>query len=274
MKKFIPMLFVVMILATGCPQPEPEVHQVEIGLFTPYWSFPETLNGKVKEVIEKNYFGIEQEGKIVKGDRLTVKARDTINWTNDFKLVYDENGNLVESVMLDENDNVIQKNIQTLEEGRIVKSESERNDTLRSYALLTYNEAGQLVKLEQFRLPADTLMWSVKLLSDDQGNFTEWHWMDWKGADNGKNLFTVSQEGQRTGFKFYNREGELWQEEKFTFNEMGFLVKQEIITDEGEESTTTYEYEYEYDEMDNWIKVVSSTDDQLIVAERTISYFD
>ena len=135
-----------------------------------------------------------------------------------------------------------------------------------------YNEAGQLVNFEQFRLPADTLLWSLKLLSDDQGNFLEWHWMDWKGAENGKNLFTVNQEGRRTGFKYYNKEGELRIEEKYTYNEMGFLEKQEIITDEGEESMT--EYEYEYDELNNWIKVVALTGDQLIVGERTITYFE
>lgn len=271
MKKFIPMLFVVMILATGCPQPEPEVQQTEFSLFTPYVFFPEIFNGKVKEVIEKNYFGIEEEGKIIKGERLTVAARDSISWTNDFKVVYDEAGNVLKTVLLDENDEVIAKSKSTVVDGHVIKSEVMRDDTLRAYTLVTYDETGQAIRFERFSLPADTLIWSTKLLSDEQGNFKEWHWSDWSGADNGKHIFTVNQEGRRTGFKFYNKDGEVAIEQAFTYNEMGFLTKQ-VITTEEEELVT--EYEYEHDDMNNWIKTVATSDDQIIVAERTYTYFE
>ena len=78
------VLFLVIILVTGCNQPLPEIHQVEIGLYTPYFLFPETLQGKVKSVIEKNYLAVEQDGKYIKDIPLTVGARDSIGWTTDF----------------------------------------------------------------------------------------------------------------------------------------------------------------------------------------------
>ena len=271
MKKLISVLFVVMILATGCPQPEPEVHQVEIGLFTPYVVFPETLNGKVKEVVEKNYLGVEQDGKVIRGDRLTVDARDSIEWTNDFRLTYDEDGNLIESVLLDENDETIEQQKQTVVEGRIVKSELSRNDTLREYSKLSYNDAGQLEKVEVFNLPIDTLRFSVLLSTDEQGNAVEWQFLDSKGDPTTKFIFTVNQEGGRTGYKFYNKEGEKTDEQKFTYNDMGFLAKQVTIDEEGKESV--YEYEYEYGELDNWVKVIGYSDRYNMVTERTITYF-
>ena len=271
MNKIFPMLFVVMILATGCPQPEPEVHKTEFGLFTPYAFFPEILNGKVKEVVEKNYIGIEEEGKIIKGERLTVAARDSISWTNDFKVVYDEAGNVLKSILLDENDENIQKSKSTIEDGRVIKNESIRDDTLNAYTSITYDEAGQVSKIERFGLPADTLLWSVRLLSDENGNFKEWHWTDWSRSPSGKHIFTVNQEGLRTGFKFYNKDGEVALEQAFTYNEMGFLTKQ-VITTEEEESVS--EYEYDYDEKNNWIKVIATTNGQTIVTERTYTYFE
>jgi hypothetical protein len=273
MKNLIPMLFVVMILATGCPQPEPEIHQVEIGLFTPYNFFPETLNGKVKTVIERNFLGVEQDGKIIKGERLTVAARDTIGWTNDFSLTYDEDGNLIESALIDENDEVIDSNQLTVEEGKIVKSVYTKNDTVRNYALLSYDEAGHLVKVEQFRMPADTLAWSAQLLSDDQGNFLEWRFMDYKGDPTTKYIFTVNQDGRRTGYTFYNKEGEKAFEQQYTYNDMGYMSRQVLIDKEGKEYVS--EYEYEYDEMNNWIKTIGKTSyGPTVVEERTITYFE
>jgi len=271
MKKLIPVLFVVMILATGCPQPEPQVHQVEIGLFTPYVVFPETVNGKVKEVVEMSYLGMEEDGKVIKGERLTVDARDSIQWTNDFRLTYDENGILLFTELLDENDGIIELQKQTVVDGTIVKSESSRDDTLRNYSKMSYNDAGHLSKIEVFRLPVDTLRFSVLLSHDEQGNVLEWQFRNYLGDPTTKYIFTVDQVGQRTGYTFYNKEGKQVYEEKFTYNEMGFLAKQVMINEEGEE--TSSEYEYEYDEMNNWVTVIGYSDKFPIVSERKITYF-
>ncbi|MEN8156359.1 MAG: hypothetical protein ABFS10_05360 [Bacteroidota bacterium] len=271
MKKLIPAFFVVMILATGCPQPETEIQQVEIGLFTPYVLFPEILNGKVKEVVETNYLGIEQDGKIMKGERLTIDARDSIKWSPDFKLIFDDNGNVLQTLYLDENDEVVKKDVQTVMEGKIVKSETIKGDTLRNYAKFSYNESGHLTAIEVYKLPVDTLAWGALLTVDEQGNYQEWQVMDEKGSPTDKYMFTVNQEDRRTGYKYYNKEGELAFEERYTYNEMGFMSKQEMINKEGEASAS--EYLYEYDEQDNWVKVTGNSDQYTIITERKITYF-
>jgi len=271
MKKIIPVLFVIMILATGCPQPEPVVPQVEIGLFTPYAIMPENVNGKVKEVVERNYHGIEKDGKITKGDRLTVEDRDTMTWSDDFKLTFDEDGNLLESATIGENDEIMDKLTLTLEEGQIVKGHFVKDDTLRNVTQMSYNEAGQLIKLEQYRMPADTMIWSVQFIADEQGILREWQFMNPKGDPTSKYIFTVSQEGRRTGYKFYNKEGEMAFEERYTYNDMGFLAKQVLINKAGEESV--WDYAYEYDDLNNWVIVTGISDQYPIVAERTYTYY-
>ncbi len=272
MKKIIPLLFLLAILAMGCPQQEPEVQQVEIGFFTPYYLFPEVLKGKVKEVVEINYLAVEQDGAYVKGERLTVAARDSITWTNDIRVIFDENGNLLQCDLIDENDELIDRTKLTVQDDQIIRGEYFRDDTLRSYAKMTYNEAGQLTGIEQFRMPVDTLMWSVLLTSDENGNYLEWQFLNPKNEPTGKYIFTVNQDGRRTGYQYYNAEGEKTFEQEYTYNEKGWLEKQVMRNDEGEEYVS--EYRYEYDDMGNWVKVTGTSDlNEPIISERTITYF-
>lgn len=134
MQRIVPFLLIVAILSTGCPRPEPEVRKVEIGLYTPYFEFPDFLNGKVKEVVERNYLAVEQ-----------------------------------------------------------------------------------------FRMPEDTLMWSARFTTDKNGNFQEWEYLNPGNEPAGKYIFTVNREGRRTGFKYYDGEGEMIFEQEYTCNGMGNL---------------------------------------------------
>lgn len=271
MKNLIP-IFLVVLLITGCVQPQPETHQVEIGLFTPYYLFPDILNGQVKEVYERSYLTVEQDGNYIKGDRLTVAARDTIGWTNDFHLMYDENGTLMQADLIDENDELISRDKNSVEDGKVVQSEFFKKDTLRAISKFTYNENGVLTGIERIRMPEDTIFVNIMLVSDESGNFTEWHFHNPAGGLNGKFMFTVNQEGRRTGYAFYNKDGEKTIEQKYTFNDKGSMLKQEIINKDGEVFVS--EYEYEYDDMDNWIKTTGKTGDQVIMTERAITYYE
>lgn len=270
MKKFIPLLLVIFLI-TGCVQPQPETHQVEIGFFTPYLLFPETLNGQVKEVFEKNYFAVEQDGKLVKSERMTVASRDTFGWTNDFKLLYDESGNLLQSDLIDENDALINRNKQTVEDGKISESQFFKDDTLRRVTKLAYNEEGKLTGLENFRMPIDTLIVKGSFIYDENGNMVEWQIINPLDEMISKYIFTVNQDGKRTGFSFYNKEGKKTFEQKFSYNDHGSLGRQELINANGESLVT--EYEYEYDDMGNWTKYTSRTGPTGVIAERAITYY-
>jgi len=272
MKKLIPLLFVVIMLATGCPQPEPEVHQVEIGMFTPYYVFPEVLNGKIKEVSEKNYMAVEEDVTFIKGERMTVAHRDTAGWTNDFMATFDENGNLLKCVTMDENDEAIDIWKTTVEGDKVVSAEYTYKDTLRSVGRLSYNEDGQLKEIERFRMPEDTLINSVMMTRDENGNVVEWQFYDPGDDPTSKYIYTVGQDGKYTGFKYYNKDGEVTLEQQFTYNDHGFLQRHVIIDRDGNEYVATYDYEY--DDMGNWVKVFASLDEQRVLTERDITYYE
>ena len=63
MKK-LSILFIIVCIASGCATEEVKTYSTTVGLFTPYVMFPETLQGQVKSIIEKNYFAKEEEGKL------------------------------------------------------------------------------------------------------------------------------------------------------------------------------------------------------------------
>ena len=265
-------LFVVIVLVTGCTQPQPEAQQVEFGMYTSYYLFPETLNGKVKEVIEKTYFAVEEDGAYQKDIPLTVEARDTIGWTLDFKLMFDENGNMVESYNIDENDKVLESWKVSVEDNKMIEAAFTKNDTLTTVSRMTYNEAGVLTKVENFRMPADTLAYYADVITDENGNTIEWHSHNWQ-VPAGKHMFTVNLEGKRTGYKFFNKEGEQTFEQQYTYNDKGHMIKQVMINREGKEFVSEYDYQA-YDEHGNWTSYVAHTDGPALITERIISYYD
>ena len=265
--------FIVIILITGCNQTPPEIHQVEMGFYTPYFLFAETLNGKVKTIIEKSYMGVEKDGKYVKDIPLTVKARDSINWTTDFMLTYDEHGNLLYSVDIDENDKAINSWEISYQDHKMVKCELSSSDTLRVVAKLSYNEAGVLTMIQHFRMPVDTIAFQAVITSDENGNFTEWQFQNPAGENTGKYMFTVGLEGKRTGYTYFNKDGEQTFEQQYTYNENGDMIKQLLIDKERKKSVSEFEYEG-FDEMGNWLLCSGNADEYMIITERTITYHE
>ncbi|MGC9343097.1 MAG: hypothetical protein ACP5E3_10375 [Bacteroidales bacterium] len=271
MKKII-TLFLLTLFVTSFVQSQSEKHQVVVGLFTPAYLAPETLNGQVKEIYERNYFANEKAGPMVKGDRLTITARDTIGWTRDFHVIYDEAGHLLLSEQVDENDKVINNSKLSYKGDKMEKAHYFQDDTLRSVTISVYDENGMTKVMERWA-PEDTLILKVKLVWDENGHVTGWHFHNSNGEPTGKYVFTLDENGKRTGYKYYNKDGEKTFEQQYTYNDMGFMKKQVLINREGEKSVA--EYEYKYDDMGNWILCKGSTPHHAdIIAERIITYYE
>lgn len=272
MKKLFPFFLIAAFLASACQQPEPEVSTVEIGLFTPYAVFPDILNGKVKEVTEKNYWAVEKDGKYEKGEIITEAARDTLGWTNAFRVMYDENGNLIKCENLDENEIIMNAELLSIKDNKAISAKLVRNDTLRNITHLKYNEAGIIEKFERYKMPEDTLVWYVMVMSDENGNMIEWEFFNPADEATGKFVLTYNPEGKSTGYKYFNKEGDVTVEQKYVYNDAGQMSEQTVINKDGKKSLTTFEYEY--DKKNNWIKAIAKDDNRVIIGERTITYYD
>jgi hypothetical protein len=272
MKKLL-VLALVIVLITGCTTPPPETHQVEISFFTPYWRFPETLNGKVKTMTEKTYMAVEKEGVFEKDIPVTVKARDSIGCTSDFMVTFDEEGNLLQSDNIDENDRKFEQWKITSEAGRWKQCDYFEEDTLKILSRFTYDDQGKLIKIENFRVPEDTMTFRGVMGYDENGYLTELQFQNFQDENTGKYIFAVNADGKRTGYKYFNKEGAQTFEEQFTYDDNGDMIKQLMINKQGELLETNYELD-RYDAMNNWTSCLWKSDDVMLITERIYTYHE
>ena len=269
--KILSFLIAIIFLLTGCAPSEKPVYTTEVGLFTPYSYFPEILNGKVKKIIEKSYLTKMVGEETVADRQLTQGDRDSIGWTNDFVLTFNEDGNVVKCDEIDENGKVLGSTVTTIENAEVIKAEYYKSDSLSGYQEIEYDTLGRLVKVEFFS-PDDSLK-SVQLIETDENGNIITVLINTPDA-NLKSKFQASydENNKRKGYKFFDPEGNQTFEQKYTFNDHGFLETQQIINKEGEESMTSYTFKY--DDKGNWIECVGSNDENRILSTREIEYYE
>ncbi len=80
MKKMILYCCIIAIIAGACARNKPTEKTV-LGMGSNYYLIPQTFNGKIKEIKEINYWAIEKDGQITKGQMMTKKDLDSIGST-------------------------------------------------------------------------------------------------------------------------------------------------------------------------------------------------
>jgi len=210
------------------------------------------------------------DGKIVADRQLTTGDRDSIGWTNDFIAVFNEEGILLSCDEIDENGKVLYSTRLKTEGNKIVKAENYGNDTLTNYQLIHYDGSGWIDRLETFT-PADTLKNTMSLKNDEKGNLLS---VTISSPLNDKKTtyeFSYNDTNRRSGYIFLNAEGVKTFEQKFVYNDHGFMEKQFIIDKEGKESTS--QYTYSYSEDGNWIECIGNEGKHTLLAKREIEYY-
>lgn len=268
MKKLI-SFFCTVLLIWGCNNQKP-VEKTIIGMFTPYTYFPETINKKVKEVKETNYFPVVKEGKIEAGTPLTAADRDSIGWTGDFIVQFGESG-LAEKVSdLNENgektaDWIIENNsVYYTNAKRMVNDEVTFLDKIKKLDDNVY-------QFEVFNPQTDTLINKVEVKLGDDNMYEYVQWYNLKGEPTTKYTYTYDPAGQMTGFT-YSRNDTIRGGMNFTQNDNGFCKTQETYN-KTRGTSELYSYEYEYDDAGNWIKNVAYKNDKpVVVSLREYTY--
>lgn len=273
MKKIIALLFIALLFMQ-CSEKKAANNPVEktvIGLFTPYELMPEVLHKKVKEIKEMNFLPAERDGKIEAGARLTVAARDTLSWTRDFTVQFDESG-LAENVYhINENDESYESWVIKNEAGYPAKTSFFIKDSIvGKQEIAKINEMSY--QWNFFNPQTDTLKNSAVLELNENRNHKSLQFYNLKGEPTSKYEWMYNSSGQLTGFTV-SRNDTIRTGMNFTYNPKGFWDTQESynkITGESE----LYRYEYEYDDAGNWVKNVSYFDGKpYIVAIREYTYY-
>jgi len=273
MKKLIPYLTIAALIAFSCTTEKPAGTTI-LGDGTPYSNSPEIMIGKVKTVVEKNYWAIPEGDSFKKGNRFTKADRDSIGgWTDDFEAVYDENGVIVVCTGKDEKNNPTWKNESIIENKLVSKRNFIRKDTIRYYDQFKYDEKGFLASGSRSRSGVDTLMVSVTIKTNDVGYPTEIQLFNTKGNPTEKYIQTYDDQNRFTKFETIDKDGRTIFSYEVKYNDKS-KVSELIVKDKDNNVSSNY-FTYEYDEKGNWVKAIVKDDkNHVVIEERSYTYFE
>ena len=274
MKKLILSLTIVALMAFSCTTEKPAGTTI-LGDGTPYSNSQEIMIGKVKTVVEKNYWAVPEGESYKKGNPLTKADRDSIGgWTDDFEAVYDENGVIIVCTGLDENNNPTWKSESIIENKVVVKRNFSRNDTLRYYDQYKYADNGFLISGTRTRAGVDTLMISVTIKTNSVGYPTEFKLFNPKGETTSKYAQTYDEQNRFTKLEVSNKKGIINYTYEVKYNDKG-KVSELKIKDKDNKVTGSNYLTYEYDAKGNWVKAIVKDDkNHVVIEERSYTYFE
>lgn len=274
MKKLILPLTIAAVMAFGCTTEKP-VRTTTLGDGTPYSSYPEFMVGKVKTLVEKNYWAIPEGTSYKKGNPLNRADRDSLgNWTDDFEVVYDENGVVVACIGLNETGNPIWKNENIIENMLVTKQNIFRKDTLNSYYQFKYGDNGFLLSGTRNRAGVDTLITSFACKTNAMGKLTEIQMFNSKGKPVEKYMYSYDEKNRFVKFEAYKKDGSINITQDVIYNDKD-KVSGLMFKDKDNKVTASNSFTYEYDEKGNWIKAVAKDDkNHVVIEERSYTYFE
>jgi hypothetical protein len=207
MKKLILPLTIAAVITFSCATEKPAGTTI-LGDGTPYSNSPEIMIGKVKTVVEKNYWAVPEGDSFKKGNPLTQADRDSMGgWTDDFEADYNINGVVSVCSFFYETGKPTKKIENVIENNLINRRNYFRNDSIKFYDLFKYAENGFLVSGSRFRTEVDTLMFSANIKTNQIGYPTEFQVINSKGEPAEKYVYAYDNQNRFTQFEVFDKEG-------------------------------------------------------------------
>jgi hypothetical protein len=274
MKKIVFIWGLCVLLACSCAQ-QKSADKTVLGLGTDYMYFPETMHGKVKQLTETNYWAVEKDGKITKGNPMTWKDLDSVGSTKNIVADFDEKGSLTKYDLIDENKVIINSTIGIVENGRYTKLLYKIKDSIAQYQITDYDNRGFISGGKMYNAQNDTVLFSFKFSTNDKGNYTKIEFFNPKGLKGSSQVFALNTAEKVIEAKFLNKNDTLRQTFINTYNDKGFLATQTVRT-EKPASTISWEVNYLlFDDHGNWLQNYSNIENgkYKLIAERTYVYY-
>ena len=271
MNKLI-VLSVIVLMASGCKNKTFEY--TTLGDYTPYNRYPEKITGKIKKLVENNYWATPNGETFVKGNKITIRDRDSLSWTNDFTALFDIKGRLMSCTLVDENDRPISRWELSGYDNNQTIAKYFKDDTVRSYRKLKFDEKGNLEEILQYRPGSDTLLSRCSVKASLKSDTIELWWYTNKDVPTAKHFFMWDGNGQFLRTEAYDHEGVFRAAVEAKYNDK-MKVSELIFSDRDKKIIREYYFTYEYDGKGNWTKaLVKNQQGKAIIEERTYSYFE
>ena len=272
MKKLMLFLVAAFLMSACTTEQIPEA-KTSLDLFTPSWTNPEVLNGSVKSLSQIAYWVTEEDGEYITGGRMTQKERDSLGWSDDYIAHFDSMGLIKKCEYLGDNEEVYGYWAAKVENMQYSKAKWVFNDTVRNYAVLSYDDMGKIKKMERYRAEVDTLLNSYVFKRNEMAQWIAGQWFSYDGNKGTSHKIEYNEMGRIKRREAYNAEGVNTAWFEYSYDENGF---QNQFTGMMSDSTMidAKMKVIETDEMGNWTKLVSWDNGELVGIDiRTIEYY-
>jgi hypothetical protein len=273
MKKIAFVCVLAILFAFGCTQKKPAEKTV-FGMWTDYYLIPNTFKGKVKEMKELNYWAVENDGKITKGELMKRKDLDSVGSTPNLIAYFDDHGIMTRYDRLDK-ENIAQSRIGTIENGKYKRWDEKVKDSTTSYFIPEYDNSGFIVGAKGYGPLSDTLISKLVAVHDSKGNFTRFEYFDYKNQRTGYHVCTLDEKGNLLEAKYFNKDDSLRSTLTNIYDDNSNMIKQ-LTTTEKPKSTSTWDYkDLKLDDHGNVIEYYSNIDNgkYKIYTERIFIYY-
>ena len=274
MKKIAFFFSIAMLIIAACSQKKPAEKTI-LGLGTEYFLFPESLNGRVKEMRETSYWAVEKDGKLTKGNHITWKEFDSIQSTKNLAAYFDNTGALTRYEILDDDNSARNSRIGTFENGKCTRWDYKLRDSTTYYMTPLYNESGDFIGLTGYRPVVDTLVVTHKYKLDENGRVTEFEYFDYKSEKTGHHECLLSDDGKVLDIKYFDRNDSVQFTMMNIYNDQGFFVKQEVGTPNQDQKTVWLVKDFVLDDHGNWVQGSVDINHGLfkLITERSFVYY-
>jgi|GEM_PF-1422534 hypothetical protein len=272
MKQLSLLLVCIALMLTSCKKPQSAKTTV-IGWWTPYYFMPEQLNGKVKSVKEQNYWASIKDGKLVKGRLISPSDRINLGWTDDFDVLFNENGQVQKCDYTDDNGILIGSWVITLENNLPSLASWVEHDSTTMTVLIKNDDRGNMVENQFFKGISNQLLYRTDWVYNANKEFIKAIWYDNNGKLTKSNRYTWSSDSQVTQIEAYSTNDSLKGTFKINYNNKGFSKKQERFNSTNDKLKSV-NIEYQYDENCNWVTATFYENDKPVaIADRIYVYY-
>lgn len=273
MKKICLLFLASVFIVTSCTTKK-EAGYVLLGDGTPYFQYPENLNGKVKEVTEKNYWAVPDGESYKKGAVLTSADRDSLGgWTSDYRASFNEKGELVSCDYLNEK-NLTNYRYEISASGDVVRGSSYKKDSLNYYDIYKLDINGRRAGFIRYRPSVDTMLGKLEVITNPEGDTLKYYSLNSKGEILYTLIVLFNADKQFVRSEGFNKDGVFQYANEVKYNEKGRVSDLSIINKNKDVSASNY-FTYEYDQAGNWTKAIVKDDKGIVVVEeRSYSYYE
>lgn len=272
MKSFTLSLVCVALLFTGCNKPQPADLTI-LGWWSPYYFMPEQLNGKVKMVTEQNYWTTLDKGRYIKGVPITTAWKVKIGWTPDFRINFNEQGQLVKCDYLAETGAAWGSWNITYDNELPTLATYQENDSLKITAVIKTDETKNITETQNYAGSSKTLLSRNVWIYSEKDRFIKTLFYNSLDQLTKNYRYTWDKNSRITEVESYSGEDSLKGKYLIDYNKYGFSKKQQRLTATGT-TIKSVSVTYEYDEHLNWTKAVYIENGKpIVIAERYYEYY-